>query len=102
MYAVIATGGKQEKVKVGDRVRVERLGLEIGSEVTFVPTLLVDSGQVITSPDQLALAQVKGRVSDEVKGTKISGFTYKSKSNNSRRWGHRQKYSLVELTEIVK
>ena len=33
MYAVIATGGKQEKVAQGEQVQVELLGVEDGAEV---------------------------------------------------------------------
>ena len=74
MYAVIATGGKQYKVEEGQRLDVERLGS----------------------------AMVKAKVVGDAKGPKIDGFTYKPKSNNRRRWGHRQKYTTIEITAISK
>ena len=43
---------------------------------------------------------MKGRVLGEVKGPKIRGFTYKNKSNQHKRWGHRQKYTQIEITSI--
>ena len=42
------------------------------------------------------------RVVGEAKGPKIDGFTYKNKSNNRRRWGHRQSYATIEITSIKK
>ncbi|HUY86308.1 MAG TPA: 50S ribosomal protein L21 [Acidimicrobiales bacterium] len=101
MYAVIATGGKQEKVSTGQRVAVELLGASAGDEVSFVPILLVDEGAVTSDSALLAGASVKATVIEEVRGPKIRGFTYKSKSNNRRRWGHRQNYHVVEVTEIA-
>lgn len=99
MYAVIETGGKQYRVAQGDRVDVELLG---GEEVTLRPVLLVDGDSVLATPDQLSGASVSARVVGAAKGPKINGFTYKNKSNQRRRWGHRQKYSTIEITGISK
>ncbi len=102
MYAVIASGGKQAKVSEGQTVAVELLGADEGAEVSFTPVMLVDGDTVLATPTQLAGASVKGRVLGEVKGPKIDGFTYKSKTNQRRRYGHRQRYTSVEITSIVK
>ena len=100
MYAVIKTGGKQYKVAEGEKLNVERLGAE--GDVSFTPVLLVDGENVLARPDQLSGATVAARIVGEAKGPKIRGFTYKPKSNNRRRWGHRQKYSTIEITSISK
>jgi large subunit ribosomal protein L21 len=99
VYAVIATGGKQHRVSEGERLHVERLGAE-GDELSFQPLLLVDGEQVVTGTD-LAQAKVTARVVGEAKGPKIRGFTYKPKSRNRRRWGHRQGYTTIEITGIA-
>jgi large subunit ribosomal protein L21 len=99
MYAVIETGGKQYKVESGDKLDVERLS---GDEITLRPVLLVDGDMVLATASQLEGASVTGRVVGEAKGPKIDGFTYKNKSNQRRRWGHRQKYSTIEITAISK
>jgi large subunit ribosomal protein L21 len=101
MYAVVKSGGKQYRVEEGQRLRVERVG-EPDSEVQLAPVMLVDGDTVLATPDQLAGATVSARVIDEVKGPKINAFTYKNKSNNRRRWGHRQTYSSIEITGISK
>src|SRR4051812_5911192 len=100
MYAVIRTGGKQYRVEAGQRLEVERVGAEPGSDIELAPILLVDGKKVLATPGDLGKALVKARVVDESKGPKIRGFTYKPKSNNRKRWGHRQKYSVLEITDI--
>lgn len=99
MYAVVKTGGKQYKVSEGQRLDVELLE---GEEVFFDPVLVVDGETVLSTPEQLAGAQVRARVVGEAKGPKIDGFTYKNKTNQRRRWGHRQKYSTIEIVGIAK
>jgi large subunit ribosomal protein L21 len=100
MYAVIKTGGKQERVAEGQEVRVELLG-EPGTEVTFQPVLVVDGDRVLATPEQLAGSSVTATVVGEELGEKIRGFTYKNKSRQSTRWGHRQRYSTIAITSIT-
>ena len=102
MYAVIATGGKQEKVSEGQQVEVELLGAEDGAEVSFDAVLFVDGDVVLATPAQLKGVTVTGRVVGETKGPKIDGFTYKRRTNQRRRYGHRQRYTTVEILKIAK
>ena len=101
MYAVIKTGGKQERVAEGQTLRVELLGESPGAEVTFSPVLVVDGDTVLATPDQLQGTSVTATVVAVELGPKIRGFTYKSKSNQSTRWGHRQRYSTIAITAIA-
>ncbi len=101
MYAVISSGGKQYRVETGQRLEVERLHADDGSEVELAPVLVVDGDKVLATPAQLGAAKVRARVLEETKGDKIRGFTYKPKSNQRRRWGHRQRYSVIEITDIA-
>lgn len=99
MYAVIRTGGKQYRVEEGQRLEVERLD---GDEVTLEPVLLVDGDAVLATPEQLKAAKISARVVGDAKGPKINGFLYKNKTNQRKRWGHRQRYSTIEITGIAK
>jgi large subunit ribosomal protein L21 len=101
MYAVIRTGGKQYKVEAGEQLEVERLGLDDGSEVELAPILVVDGETVQATPAQLDGAVVKARVVAATRGPKIDGFVYKPKSNNRRRYGHRQDLSVIEILDIT-
>ena len=101
MYAVIATGGKQYRVEEGQRVLVECLG-EPGNEVNLTPVMLVDGSETLATPSDLNGVKVTGRIVSDTKGKKIRGFTYKNKSNQRRRWGHRQKLTELEITAITR
>ncbi len=102
MYAVIRSGGKQERVAEGQLVRLELLGEPVGAEVALEPVLFVDDeGAVSATADQLAGVTVTGRIVGEELGPKIDAMTYKSKTNQRRRWGHRQRYSTVEIVSIA-
>ena len=99
MYAVIQTGGKQYRVEQGQRLAVELLD---GEEVNLTPVLVVDGGEVLATPAQLAGASVTATVVGGARGPKINGFNYKNKTNQRKRWGHRQHYSEIEITSISK
>jgi large subunit ribosomal protein L21 len=102
MYAVIKTGGKQERVAEGQRLNVELLSPEGEStDVTFTPILLVDGDDVLAG-SAIGDATVTARIVGEDKGPKIRGFTYKNKTNQRKRWGHRQKYTTIEITGIAR
>ena len=100
MYAVIQTGGKQERVEEGQTLAVERLAASDGDEITFAPILLVDGETVLAGPGPLSGARVGARVVGQTKGPKIRGFTYKPKTRSRRSWGHRQRYTTIEITGI--
>jgi large subunit ribosomal protein L21 len=102
MYAVIASGGKQEKVTEGQQVALELIDGEEGSEVSLTPVLLVDGDSVLADADALSGVSVTGRIVGTTKGPKINGFTYKRRTNQRRRYGHRQNYTVVEITSISK
>lgn len=98
MYAVIQTGGKQYRVTEGERLDVETVK---GEDLSFTPLLLVDGESVLTG-SALGGASVAARVVGEGRGKKIRGFTYKNKSNQRKRWGHRQNFTTIEITGITR
>ncbi len=100
MYAVVRTGGKQERVSEGQRVAVELLDAPIGGQVELEAVLIVDGDTVLATPEQLAGATVRAQVVAEGLGPKIRAGTYKSKSNQRRRWGHRQRLTIIEIQSI--
>ena len=100
MYAVIKTGGKQQRVEEGQTLAVELLHVENGSEVSFTPVLLVDGPTVVSRPAELGRAVVSARVVGSEKGPKIRGLVYKPKARARTHWGHRQHYTKIEITGI--
>jgi large subunit ribosomal protein L21 len=102
MYAVIASGGKQEKVTEGQQVALELLDGDPGSEVSLRPVLIVDGDNVLAGADALSGVSITGKIVGTTKGPKINGFTYKRRTNQRRRYGHRQNYTVVEIVSIKK
>jgi large subunit ribosomal protein L21 len=101
MYAIFKTGGKQLKGEVGDKLFVEKLNLEAGSEVVFEEVLLIgNKGKVKVGTPTVKGAKVVAKVVKEGKQKKVLVFRYKNKTNHDILRGHRQPYTLVEITSI--
>ena len=99
MYAVIKTGGKQQKVQAGDVIEVERLVHE-GETVTFQPLLVVDDDGTTHAGAGAAKAVVTATPLGEKKGDKVRIFKYRPKSGYARRQGHRQVLTMLEITGV--
>jgi len=65
------------------------------------PVLVVDGDTVLAGADALAAATVTGKIVGTAKGPKINGFIYKKRTNQRRRYGHRQHYTVVEIVSIT-
>jgi large subunit ribosomal protein L21 len=90
MYAVIKTGGKQQRVKPGDVIEVELVRGQHGDSVSFTPLLVVDDDGKTHVGKDLGRAEVKGKLVGEEKGDKVKVFKYRSKTGYAKRQGHRQ------------
>ena len=101
MYAVIKAGGKQQRVAVGDVVEVQLIHGGESEAVTFTPLLVVDDDGKTHVGKEVARAQVKAKLAGEKKGEKVKVFKYRPKSGYAKRQGHRQLYTLVEVTDIT-
>ncbi|NCB00531.1 MAG: 50S ribosomal protein L21 [Clostridia bacterium] len=101
MYAVIATGGKQYRVSVGDEIFIEKLAGEAGDAVKFTEVLMVsdDNGTQVGAPT-LEGAAVDAEIVKQGKQKKIIVFKYKAKKGFRRKKGHRQPYTRVRINAI--
>ena len=103
MYAVVKTGGKQYRVEENQVLEVELLG-DIGDSISLTPLMLVDGKTVLAKPSELESVNVNAEIVNRGKSKKITGFTYKNKSNQRRRWGHRQnitKSNHINIKELI-
>ena len=99
MYAVIRTGGKQYRVKAGDVLEIEHLSVK-DTDVTFTPILVsTDDGRTLYGSEAREFT-VGARMLGDAKGDKVVVFKYKNKTGYANRTGHRQLYSLIEITSI--
>ena len=102
MYAIIETGGKQYKVAVGDKVKVEKIDAEEGGEVVFDKIVAIggEEGLKAGTP-YVEGAKVVGEVTEQGKHKKVVVVHYKPKKNIRKKNGHRQPYTEVLAKEIV-
>ncbi|MBS3752633.1 MAG: 50S ribosomal protein L21 [Anaerolineales bacterium] len=101
-YAIMESGGKQYKAVPGETVRVDRLPNEVNDKIDLDKVLLVvDDGDIKIGTPILEGATIKATVSDQIKGRKIRVFKYKPKVRYRKRQGHRQRYTLLKIDEIV-
>jgi large subunit ribosomal protein L21 len=99
MYAVIKTGGKQQKVSVGDVIEVEKLVAD-GETVEFHPLLVVDDEGTTHVGAEAAKAVVVAKPLGDKKGDKVKVFKYRPKSGYARKTGHRQLLTVLEVTDV--
>ncbi|MDA7424428.1 50S ribosomal protein L21 [Thalassococcus lentus] len=102
MFAVMKTGGKQYKVQSGDTLRVEKLAADAGETVQFNEILMLGGDKVVVGAPLVDGAAVQAEVVDQVKGDKLINFVKRRRKHSSQRTkGHRQKLTLVKITEIL-
>ena len=101
MYAIIKTGGKQYKVKEGDIITVEKLGVDAGENFTFDEVLVVgNDGDMKFGTPLVEGASVEAEVLEEGKHKKVVVFRYKAKKGYRKKTGHRQPYTRLRVSKI--
>lgn len=108
MYAIIRSGSKQYRVKVGDTIYVDLLSADAqqqspGQIVEFKDVLFIGeaNGAIKVGTPVVANSLVKGEFLGQVKGQKIHSVKYKKRKNQYRKFGHRQRYAEVKIVDIV-
>jgi large subunit ribosomal protein L21 len=103
MFAVLNTGGKQYKVSQGDLIEVEKLDSDVGDKVTLSQVLMVGEGEKVeVGSPYVSNCKVTGEVVEQGKGAKIIVFKKKRRKNYRRKNGHRQFFTQLKITEIIK
>ena len=102
MFAVIKTGGKQYRVQSGDMLRVERIAADAGETVQFNDVLMLGGDDPKVGGPLVEDAGVQAEVVDQIKGEKVIHFVKRRRKHSSKRTkGHRQKLTLVRITDIL-
>ena len=103
MYAVIKTGGKQYRVKVGDILKLEELTAEVGTSYDFVEVLMLTDGDIVTCGTPfIAKAIVKAEILEHARHKKIKIIKFRRRKHHMKQMGHRQNYTQVKITAISK
>jgi len=101
MLAIIKSGGKQYKVEVGMKLRVEKLEGEVDSLITFDEVLLTgDEKDVKVGTPFLKGVKVEAKILKQDKAKKVTGVKHKAKKRYKIKFGHRQPFTEVEITKI--
>jgi large subunit ribosomal protein L21 len=101
MFAVVRTGGKQFRVEPGTSVRVEKLEGAVGDSIELAEVLLVGEkeGAKIGTP-LVSGAKVKGTITAQGRGPKITIFKMKRRKGYRRKAGHRQSFTEIRVDQI--
>ena len=101
MYAVIKTGGKQYKVAVGEKLKVEQIPADIGAEITLDQVLAVGEGESIQFGAPLVSgASVKATVVSQGRHDKVTIFKMRRRKHYQKHAGHRQNYTELRIDAI--
>jgi len=101
MYAVIKTGGKQYKVAAGEKLKIEQIPAEIGSEITLDQVLAVGEGASLKLGDPLVNgAAVMATVISQGRHDKVTIFKMRRRKHYQKHQGHRQNYTEILINTI--
>jgi large subunit ribosomal protein L21 len=101
MYAVIRTGGKQYRVSSGEKLKIEQLPAQVGSQVVIDQVLMVADGDKVSIGTPLVQgAQVQATVVGHGRGDKVRVFKLRRRKNSKRQAGHRQNYTEIQIDKI--
>lgn len=102
MYAIVATGGKQYRVKEGEKLRIEKLSAEAGDTVELDKVLMVGEGDVIkVGAPYLEGAKVTAKVAANGRADKVKIIKFRRRKHHRKQMGHRQAFTEIEITGIT-
>jgi large subunit ribosomal protein L21 len=102
MYAVIKTGGKQYRVAPGEKLKIEQIPADVGSQITLDQVLMVGEGESVRVGNPLvAGATVTATVVSHGRGEKVRIFKLRRRKHYQRTQGHRQNYTEIRVDAIA-
>ena len=102
MYAVIKTGGKQYRVTAGEKLKIEQIPADVGSQITLDQVLMVGEGESVKVGNPLvAGATVTATVVSHGRGVKVKIFKLRRRKHYQKHQGHRQNYTELSIDAIV-
>jgi large subunit ribosomal protein L21 len=102
MYAVIKTGGKQYRVVAGEKLKIEQIPADIGSEIVLDQVLMVADGEAVTVGAPLvAGATVKATVLSQGRAKKVIIFKMRRRKHYRKTQGHRQNFTEIRIDQIA-
>jgi len=101
MYAIIRSGGKQYRVREGDRINVEQIDLPEGSDVVLDEVLIIEeAAHTKVGTPLIDGASVSATIEAQIRDKKVTFFHYKNKTRQKRMRGHRQHLTSLQINSI--
>lgn len=102
MFAIVDIAGFQEKVTLGQSLRVPTIAGDKGAEVSFPKVLLLaEGGSVTLGKPFVEGASVEATVVEHGKAEKVRVYAMRRRKRYRRLHGHRQGYTDIKITKIV-
>ena len=102
MYAVIKSGGKQYRVASGEKLKIEQIAADVGSEIVLDQVLMVADGETVALGTPLVTgASVKAKIVSQGRGDKVRIFKLRRRKHYRKSQGHRQNYTEIESLGIA-
>jgi large subunit ribosomal protein L21 len=102
MYAVIKTGGKQYRVAAGEKLKIEQIPADVGTEITLDQVLMVGEGESVKiGAPMLAGAKVTAKVISQGRHAKVKIFKMRRRKHYQKHQGHRQNFTEIEISGIA-
>lgn len=102
MFAVIKTGGKQYRLSVGEKLKIEQIAAEPGQTIALTDVLAVGSGESITLGTPIVGgATVNAMVLSHGRADKVRIFKMRRRKHYQKRQGHRQWFTEIFISEIA-
>jgi large subunit ribosomal protein L21 len=102
MYAVIKSGGKQYRVASGEKLKIEQIAADVGSEIVLDQVLMVADGEKVALGTPLVTgASVKAKIVSQGRGDKVRIFKLRRRKHYRKSQGHRQNYTEIEILGIA-
>ena len=102
MYAVIKTGGKQYRVQAGEKLKIEQIPADVGSQIVLDQVLMLGTGETVNiGTPLLAGAQVSATVLSQGRADKVRIFKMRRRKHYQKRQGHRQNYTEIQIGAIT-
>ncbi|MCL1824709.1 MAG: 50S ribosomal protein L21 [Betaproteobacteria bacterium] len=101
MYAVIKTGGKQYRVATSEKIKVEQIPADVGSQITLDQVLMVGEGESVKiGTPVIAGATVTATVLSHGRHDKVKIFKMRRRKHYQKHQGHRQNYTEIRIEAI--
>ena len=101
MHAVIKTGGKQYRVVTGEKLKIEQIPADVGTEITLDQILMVGEGESVQIGTPFLIgASVKATVLSQGRHDKVMIFKMRRRKHYQKHQGHRQNYTEIRIDGI--